>query len=991
MKASEILRRYTAGERDFPDLKNLEGQSFQGQNLSKANFSGVNIRGADFSGANLTGANFKGAKAGVRKSWFYGALILSGSSGLMVGFLPTWFMRYIVNTGSEQIVGWESIGWLSLGALIVFLGLAHFEGLGNAIWKTLLGLWSFTVLIAAFISVFWGQWEWGIISAEIAKTSLMGIIANAFGIGALTTASAILGNRANTIAGIGAIFGVLGVRFIAQGDSHKALVSIGIVGIAGCCLLALAIIGASTWIARQALAGEKKHDFIRTIAIMVAARRGTSFKAATLTGVDFSQANLKNTDFRMANLHHTRWEHAQNLELARLAGQILDNPDVLQLLVNRALKNDKSYENVDLRGADLTDLDLSYATFSAANFSEANLTGAILEGADLRKANLSKTDLTRANLTDAQLQDTNQNGAILHGACLEGALLTRTQAFGTDFTEAKFTGVCIEDWGIDWKTKLDEVDCRYVWLQEKPTLDTGQRKRSPESGLYKSRDFAKLHQQIRDTVEIFFNQGLNFKFLATALENTEVNNRRMSIQRMVDKGDGFVIIHLKVPPETDPAQIHELFLRNYDEAKRFFIGPDRKLIPKEPEDGLWPPGDDSIISIPDPDPLIAYLQEPNDTFAILELNEGNFKEGFKVKLELTKGEEGKGCIAKLPGKDKLNPENKKGIDDLYKEWRDLYRKMGGHRGGEFIVPKQEKNFKLSAREDELKNMLNQWLYSLEFRDIDHVLHEKFPSSDKGLVIIKSDNPQVQQIPWHLWQFVESHENTEVAFTFSNFSYSAGETREANFPKNQVRNQVRVLVILGDSEGIDVKEDKKTLMKLLTGADLVFLDKPNREKFHHYLWDDEQGFDILYFSGHSYSKDNGETGIIKLNEEDKVNLNQKKYLRALREVVKKGLQIAIFNSCDGLGLARGLASLYIPRTIVMRESVPDVVAQEFLKRFLKHFVKGDSLSLSVRKARDYLVFFEEEDRRYRCASWLPVIFLNPDFQAVTWQKLREKYT
>ena len=87
-----------------------------------------------------------------------------------------------------------------------------------------------------------------------------------------------------------------------------------------------------------------------------------------------------------------------------------------------------------------------------------------------------------------------------------------------------------------------------------------------------------------------------------------------------------------------------------------------------------------------------------------------------------------------------------------------------------------------------------------------------------------------------------------------------------------------------------------------------------------------------------------------------------------------MKLAIFNSCDGLGLARNLADLRIPYTIVMREPIPDIVAQHFLEYFLTVFASGESLYTSVQQARVRLQ--EELESQYPCASWIPVIFQNP---------------
>lgn len=88
----------------------------------------------------------------------------------------------------------------------------------------------------------------------------------------------------------------------------------------------------------------------------------------------------------------------------------------------------------------------------------------------------------------------------------------------------------------------------------------------------------------------------------------------------------------------------------------------------------------------------------------------------------------------------------------------------------------------------------------------------------------------------------------------------------------------------------------------------------------------------------------------------MTIEQLKY--ALKKAVVGGLNIAIFNSCDGLGLAQQLADLQIPQIIVMREPVPDRVAQAFLKYFLAAFAQGQSFYLAVREARERLQGLED---------------------------------
>ena len=194
-----------------------------------------------------------------------------------------------------------------------------------------------------------------------------------------------------------------------------------------------------------------------------------------------------------------------------------------------------------------------------------------------------------------------------------------------------------------------------------------------------------------------------------------------------------------------------------------------------------------------------------------------------------------------------------------------------------------------------------------------------------------------------------------------------------------RQQRRILAVLGNCDRINLEPDRRALEQL-PDAETVVLVQPTREQLDKQLWD-EQGWDILCFCGHSISEAEGSQGIININDTEQLNLDQLKY--ALKAAIARGLQLAIFNSCDGLGLARQLASLHIPQIIVMREPVPDRVAQVFLENFLAAFSSGKSLYVSVRQSREQLQGLED---RYPYATWFPVICQNSASLPVTWQGL-----
>jgi CHAT domain len=209
--------------------------------------------------------------------------------------------------------------------------------------------------------------------------------------------------------------------------------------------------------------------------------------------------------------------------------------------------------------------------------------------------------------------------------------------------------------------------------------------------------------------------------------------------------------------------------------------------------------------------------------------------------------------------------------------------------------------------------------------------------------------------------------------------------QASIQETTFLKKVRILAILGNSKRINLREDKKRL-ESLPKVEIRFLPDPehqengkiNRQVLDEYLRD-KKGWDILFFAGHSQTIN--ERGVLAINEDEELAIDDLKF--ALREAIANGLKLAIFNSYDGLGLAKQLEELHIPQVIVMRYSIPDAIAHQFLKHFLVAFSSHKSLYVSIREERERLQGVED---RYPCASWLPVLFQNPAFTPSTWKTL-----
>lgn len=370
-----------------------------------------------------------------------------------------------------------------------------------------------------------------------------------------------------------------------------------------------------------------------------------------------------------------------------------------------------------------------------------------------------------------------------------------------------------------------------------------------------------------------------------------------------------------------------------------------------------------------------------DKLIVLNLGQGNLLQGFptitaqlweSVSPELTPMQ----FTGSLPAVPNLQTN--------YQRWQILYESL--YKNLAWRTRANHPEFEIDDDDEEishvsysefqevsenLQTQLNHWLSANSFLTIERKLRTYLtPIDEIRLIIVTQDNITLK-LPWCLWEFLSDYPKVEISLGQPEYARSFKETKKRI-------NKIKILSILGDSTGIDIERDRQ-ILKQLPDAEITFLIEPKSPELNEELW--KSAWDILFFAGHSSSQGKG---CIQINPSESLTVDQLKY--ALKKAIANGLKLAIFNSCDGLKLARDLADLHLPQVIVMREPIPDRVAQEFLKHFLASFSQGNSLYLSVREAREKLQGLEVE---FPCATWLPVICQNPAETPFTWQELYTK--
>jgi len=377
---------------------------------------------------------------------------------------------------------------------------------------------------------------------------------------------------------------------------------------------------------------------------------------------------------------------------------------------------------------------------------------------------------------------------------------------------------------------------------------------------------------------------------------------------------------------------------------------------------------------------------------IINLEDGDFEGGFSPSTIQVQRSQANGeahatqLCCPLPQAPQL-PAFYRQWQTTYGEWLELENNRN-NRGIDRSQPMQISMPEYIAECDQffvaLHQNLNQWLSTIK-QQLAPTL--ELNSQDEVRIVVQTSKISCEltknilhKLPWHWWDLFPEDCFTEAALSFAQSKPIAPDAEESSILDRIKR--VKILCVLGDSEdGIDVEADRR-LFRKIPGAYCVFLRQPTLAQLESFL---NERWDILFFAGHSETPDGGTTGLLKINSEEYLDIQTVRH--NLQKAIELGMKLAIFNSCNGLGLAHQIADLNIAQIIVWREPVPDQVAQEFLKYFLESFTEGLSLYRSVKEARLRLQEYIEENGELPKVSWLPVIHQNLGNEQITWNQLR----
>lgn len=249
--------------------------------------------------------------------------------------------------------------------------------------------------------------------------------------------------------------------------------------------------------------GETNHNFVflNMWATTLSSQKGTSFCNLDLSSIDFSGARLTHTDLRAKKLYRTCFQGAEGLSKARTDSRCFDFDSLkVQELITTRSSEDR-------------------------NFIGINLQGTYLKNSDMRQFDLSRANLDGADLSDADLRESVLVGAVLTSA---------------DLSRADLTGACIRDWSLNSQTCLTGIECDYIYRDFENARPAD---RYPSDRNFKPGEFESLYQKVINSVELIFQDQVDWTALSFAFEKFQIEDDGMGLELkgVEQRGDYWIV------------------------------------------------------------------------------------------------------------------------------------------------------------------------------------------------------------------------------------------------------------------------------------------------------------------------------------------------------------------------------------------------------------------------------------------------------------------
>ncbi|RUS98535.1 hypothetical protein DSM106972_081640 [Dulcicalothrix desertica PCC 7102] len=329
----------------------------------------------------------------------------------------------------------------------------------------------------------------------------------------------------------------------------------------------------------------------------------------------------------------------------------------------------------------------------------------------------------------------------------------------------------------------------------------------------------------------------------------------------------------------------------------------------------------------------------------------------------------------------------------YKIWQRIYHNFYSQESRGKIInigvvapPPVDWQAELVQAEAKLLYEFHQWLRSKELYDIRSILTVNNINSkgtnnqDKSIlkssyidIFISCNILELTRLPWETWEISSQFLANKLRIVRQPINIQQSVKLVKRTP-----GKVRVLAIFGDDSGLNFEKEKQAILSLqkLIKVDLISSQgETDIDKLKYEIVEklkNSQGWDILFFAGHSRETDlTG--GQISIAPNATIMLSEIE--QPLSVAIQNGLQFALFNSCDGLSIANKLVELGLSQVAIMREPIHNRVAEEIFVQLLNNVSQYQDVHQALLAACDYLKI--EKNLTYPSSYLIPSLFRHPD--------------